>query len=217
MASRFDSNSPSSVTSCDDSVSSSLLRSAHAHSSGLSFLMSPSQQLNRLPLHTTIVLKVFHTGPDRPCNNARPIQYKVATLLADDLVFVSLCNVSHLKRHIDTRLTSPWLRNLTIRLAASLNLAPLSYSCSSAAQAGSPAQAVTPLHVAPTDYIHHITPCQHVQMIPKNSCIYRLGLTFGGVVVPSFSFLYANLTRFHKSLNQHMSSHDTFDRHVVCA
>ena len=144
--------------------------------------MRPSQQLSRSPLYTTIVLRVFHTRPDRPCNNARPIQYEVATLLADDIVFVSSCNVSHLKRHKDRRPTYPWLRNLTIRLAASLNLA---HSCSSAAHAGSPAQAVTPLHIAPTDYIHHITPCQHVQMIPKYSCTYRLGLTFGGVVLSS--------------------------------
>ena len=56
-----------SVTSCDDSVSSSLLRIAHASSSGLSFLLrSPSQQLSRSPLHTTIVLRVIHTRPDRP-------------------------------------------------------------------------------------------------------------------------------------------------------
>ena len=205
MTSRFDSDSPPSVTSCDDSVSSSLLRIAHANSSDLSFLMSLSQQLSRSPLYTTIVLRVFHTRPDHNCNKARPIQYEVATLLADIIGFThryapyfSMAALSH---------------NSSRCLAQSCSY---SHSCSSAAHAGSPAQAVTPLHVAPTDYIHHITPCQHFQMIPTYSCTYRLGLTFGSVVLsPTGEFPHVGWVGKQTDVYGHDLFHVRVVRHRV--
>ena len=63
MTSRFDSDSLRSHTSCDDSVSSSLLRIAHANSSVLSFLMSPAFE----PLTT-----VYDDCPERIPHSSRP-------------------------------------------------------------------------------------------------------------------------------------------------